>query len=74
MLEFNRQLGKEFGVFPIKKYEVRSKSEKGKVRIVEQLANGKFVCDCPSHRECRHIRIVKNKLKGEKYEHRSENN
>ncbi len=66
MLELNRKLGEEFGELPIKKYRVRSKSKKDVFYIVEQLSNGKFVCDCPAYKECRHIKIVKKKLNEQK--------
>ncbi len=62
MLELNKKLAEEFGEEVVQRYKVRSKSEKGKFRIVEILSSGEFFCDCPSYKECRHIKLVKKKL------------
>jgi hypothetical protein len=78
MLSINKQLYSEF-LKPIKIYKIASKSEKGLMHIVEELPNGKFVCDCAAgsfKSECRHIREVKHKKLGiikSNYEQRKNN-
>ena len=66
MLALNKQL-RDIFLKPVNKYKVASKSEKGKFYLVEELPSGKFICNCIAGgmgRECRHVRICKNKLKG----------
>ncbi len=68
MLEFNRKLAIEFGQLTVKKYEIKGRSGN---YIVEILNNGEMRCNCIAGsmgKDCRHKRILRNKLKGEKYE------
>lgn len=67
MLVINQSLAKQF-LEVLETYKVSSKSEKGKFHVVKKLSSGKFICSCPSYKECRHIRIVKNNIIGQKYE------
>lgn len=52
------------------KWKVSSKSEKGTFHLVEW--NGEWICDCigflTHKKECRHIRILRNRFKGLNYE------
>ena len=47
-------------------FRVASKSEHGEYYQVEKRGD-KWFCNCPSYKECRHIRRIKNRLKGEIY-------
>jgi hypothetical protein len=65
MLKNTEQFFKENNLLPIKKWKIASKSEKGLFYTVEELPNGKFVCDCIAggmNKPCRHKRIVFNKI------------
>ena len=48
----------------ISSYEVPSKSEEGKLWEVTIDMYGNMSCNCPAIKSCRHIRIIKNKMKG----------
>jgi len=65
-MTISQALAKKFGELAILKFRVRSKSEPGKYHIVEMFADKHLECDCPASCfrkiECRHIRIVKEKL------------
>lgn len=64
MLAVNEKLKNQY-LKPIRQWKLESKSEKGVYRIVEELAGGKLTCTCPAgsfNAECRHKRIVRNKL------------
>ena len=65
---------KDYGLCAIKCYKIKGRTG---TYEVELLGNGKMRCSCfagQMNKECRHKRILKNKLKGEKYEHRSKTN
>jgi hypothetical protein len=68
MLKATQQLMKEFGLTPIQSFEVKGRTG---TYIVEILKNNEMTCTCPAgslNKECRHKRIIRNTLKGEKYE------
>jgi len=52
----------------IGKWKVPSKSEKGVFHQVVEREDGSWECDCPAIKECRHIKIIQNSIKGLVYE------
>jgi len=69
MLKVTQILMQKYGLLPIKSYEIKGKTGNYTVEI---LNNGVMKCNCIAGsigKECRHKRILRNILKGEKYEH-----
>lgn len=53
---------KKFGLAPVKKFKVESRTKKGKFYIVEVYFNGSLECNCVAgqfKRECYHKKKVK---------------
>ena len=68
MLVINQSLAQQFGIAVLEKFDIEGKTGN---YTVELLANGKMRCNCVAGsmgRECRHQRIIRNQLNGEKYE------
>jgi len=68
MLVVNQSLAKQFGMLVLKKFNVQGKTGSYEVELLE---NGKMRCNCIAGsmgKECRHQRIIRNQLNGEKYE------
>lgn len=58
-------------IHTLKKYWlVNSRSQPGAKHKVSWYTDGTWECTCPAYKDCRHIRIIKNKLD----EYRQKNN
>lgn len=68
MIAINQSLAKQFKILVLKKFNIQGRTGN---YTVELLENGMMTCTCPAgslNKECRHKRIIRNTLKGEKYE------
>lgn len=67
MIAINQSLAKQFKILVLKKFNIQGRTGN---YTVELLENGMMRCNCIAGsmgKECRHQRIIRNQLNGEKY-------